>query len=636
MFIFAQRYSHEVNNELANLAFHDLTPTTTIIPPGLKRLLGLGLNYCPSPKPTQKSVLSDSLQELYRSIRLKIQFRNENDAQFKPNKLYVRKTDYKPKSAPIAIEKQFLETNNSLDYYTMVNKKRNNLNPAQRNLLIAIKKRPDLRIMMTDKNLGPALITHERYLDLCLDHLKDTSTYEIINDLPDEILKKLQSIVRNFYRTKVSPMFSYDYDTSAIDNAAIITADIANTNLNYFYALAKIHKPTLCIRPIISNSGSVLQGLSRWLNHYLQPYARKTSSYIKDSDDMVSILNETTIEPDEIMISFDVVSLYTNIQSQIAIPLIRDYLISFHKMDKQLCCLLMEGLHIVMNFNYFQFGDLLLKQITGTAMGTSCAPTYATIYLAAVEDQFLIPKFEQHIRLFKRFIDDGFLLWKFHSNHYSFQHFLATFKQYSKLAFTFESHENNAIFLDLCIYTDDKTGFYCTKTYQKELNLYLYIPSSSAHSPGVFKGMIFGLIQKYYKQNTKAEDFQFIVKKLFRRLIARGHKKDIIKPIFLAAMTKTTSSNCPTQGIPDKLNQVFFKVPFDKNGPSKTNLRNILQFPKIEKLIQSYGIDKITMCYTKPDNLRKKLCPSKINPQIKPTPADVLSKHLVHSVGFCP
>jgi hypothetical protein len=49
-------------------------------------------------------------------------------------------------------------------------------------------------------------------------------------------------------------------------------------------------------------------------------------------------------------------------------------------------------------------------QRIGTAMGTSFSVTYATIFMIWLETP-IINKFQQHIILYKRYIDDIFLIW---------------------------------------------------------------------------------------------------------------------------------------------------------------------------------------------------------------------------------
>jgi hypothetical protein len=65
-------------------------------------------------------------------------------------------------------------------------------------------------------------------------------------------------------------------------------------------------------------------------------------------------------------------------------------------------------------------------------------------------------------------------------------------------------------FLDMTISIQD--SIISTKTYQKEGNPYLYINPSSAHPPGMIKGVIFGSIKCYFEQNSSKEDLISITK----------------------------------------------------------------------------------------------------------------------------
>ena len=75
-------------------------------------------------------------------------------------------------------------------------------------------------------------------------------------------------------------------------------------------------------------------------------------------------------------------------------------------------------------------------------------------------------------------------------------------------------------------------------------------------------------------------------------------------------------------------NQVFFKVPFDPNGPSKTQLKTILQFSKLLPLMKPYGVDQLSICYLKPPTLKRKLCKTTFDTDILPTPASKLKNSM--------
>jgi hypothetical protein len=71
-----------------------------------------------------------------------------------------------------------------------------NITPHQRLLLSSIQENQSVIIAQADKNLGPVGIDIEDYIKLGLEHLLDTSTYEMlteaqevrdIQELPEEI-----------------------------------------------------------------------------------------------------------------------------------------------------------------------------------------------------------------------------------------------------------------------------------------------------------------------------------------------------------------------------------------------------------------------------------------------------------------
>ena len=101
------------------------------------------------------------------------------------------------------------------------------------------------------------------------------------------------------------------------------------------------------------------------------------------------------------------------------------------------------------------------------------------------------------------------------------------------LTWEFEELSNSVDFLDLTITIENNS--IVTKTYQKAMNLYQYIPSTSAHPPGIIKGIIYGLLRNYNFQNTRESDYFNMAKLLFRRHVARGWSKAVMKEYILAA-----------------------------------------------------------------------------------------------------
>ena len=77
------------------------------------------------------------------------------------------------------------------------------------------------------------------------------------------------------------------------------------------YGLAKVHKDGVPVRPVLSMPGSAYHQVAEYVAEQL---ANVPQCKINASTDAISKkLKESKLEKDEEMISFDVVSLYTNV-----------------------------------------------------------------------------------------------------------------------------------------------------------------------------------------------------------------------------------------------------------------------------------------------------------------------------------
>ena len=196
-----------------------------------------------------------------------------------------------------------------------------------------------------------------------------------------------------------------------------------------------------------------------------------------------------------------------------------------------------------MTKNVFKFGDTWWQQSVGTAMGTPCACAYATIFFAHFERTHLLPRYKENIILYLRQIDDILLIWKNNVlGPQAYTSFKSDLQKQCKLKWTTEHRGTVTKFLDLTIKIE-KTGNIVTKTFQKKMTLFLYIPAHSSHPPGLTKSLIYGLVGTYWIQNSRKEDFIHTTKLLYDRLIARGYKHEVIGPIFLEAATKLHDRN---------------------------------------------------------------------------------------------
>ena len=159
------------------------------------------------------------------------------------------------------------------------------------------------------------------------------------------------------------------------------------------------------------------------------------------------------------------------------------------------------------------------------------------------------------------------------------------------------------------------------------MNLFLYIPPNSAHPPWLVKSLIFGLLQTYHRQNSKYSDFLKITTLLFQRLIDRGHLHDNLVELFSSAIESIEKNeNNPfitPPPITSSENRLFLHTPYHPRDISRKQIRDLYEstcessesnsnfkFLLNPKTKEHMSIDKLTVAYSRPKNLRDLLVSS--------------------------
>ena len=84
-------------------------------------------------------------------------------------------------------------------------------------------------------------------------------------------------------------------------------------------AFQKINKPQIPLRPIVSFVDSRMYNLSSYLANILEPLVGNTICHVKNSYKFANFIKDIKLMDDEELVSFDVVSLFTNIPVDLAI-----------------------------------------------------------------------------------------------------------------------------------------------------------------------------------------------------------------------------------------------------------------------------------------------------------------------------
>jgi hypothetical protein len=172
----------------------------------------------------------------------------------------------------------------------------------------------------------------------------------------------------------------------------------------------KIHKAKGGTRLVCSDCASLVHLLGKWLDDTLQPVVTSQPSYLKDSFTLKQELDKLVLPPNASIISFDAISMYTNIDINDSIKHISTFLAE--TWDSYDCKAVKEAMEIVMKTNCMRFSNFIYHQILGLAMGMLPVPTIANLYVEIYERNHIIPLVDgKYLLFYKRFINDGFAVW---------------------------------------------------------------------------------------------------------------------------------------------------------------------------------------------------------------------------------
>jgi hypothetical protein len=562
-----------------NLAYHDLT-TYIKPPPGLPKLLGLGHKFIPTPRysHTWAQIEQTTYDRFDRNLRVKAfcighmkkpppipeeLHQPGHEAELAQAQADQPKEDYNPRMynpstweppkhmVPKAIPHRLKAFKACLKAkFSRRRRAKSNLLPHQRRALSWLRQQKSLLVVQCDKNLGPAVIERTEYIKFAFkDHLDDADTYKRI--YPDEVHNHAQLLTDKLTQW----LKDYDKDLSKGERKFLRARKQSNTEpFAFFYLTMKVHKSPLATRPIVSCSGSLLEGLGLWIDDKLQQVARQMRSYFKSSFDLKQQLMQLQLPPNCYLFTADAKSMYTNIPTDFALRIIRNYLtLNKHRFPDLPIKAVVSGLTLIMKYSYFRFGDTIWKQEKGTAMGTPPAPPYATIYYGILEERLVVqPRFQPNLLFYRRFIDDVIGIWHVPdpitnplANSQTWETFKAKMNHPQfKLTWEHTNLERTVDFMDLTISLTADNRI-TTTLFEKASNLHLYIPSHSTHPPGLISGIVYGNLFRIYTLCSDEEDRRAKTRLFFHRLLARGYQADAIKPLFHSAIQRARTYTGP-------------------------------------------------------------------------------------------
>lgn len=247
---------------------------------------------------------------------------------------------------------------------------------------------------------------------------------------------------------------------------------VSNPIVPRLHGLPKVHKIPLKMRPIVSNISAPTYKVAKWLVKTFNGLNSSEGRYVKNSNDFVEKIKDVRIGDDEIMVSFDIVSLYPNVPLPAAIESIVNWLRTTNTTESQQS-VLADATRVCMYQNQFQFRNKFYKLRKGTSNGNPLSCFVSNVFMCRFEEELIhiLPK------VWWRFVDDVFTIVKKSQVNDLLKAINET--SYSSIRFTCEVESDGKLpFLDLML-TRTQHGSIDVNVYRKPTATARFITSES-------------------------------------------------------------------------------------------------------------------------------------------------------------
>ena len=240
-----------------------------------------------------------------------------------------------------------------------------NISKEQSRALRNLKKDKDITIVPADKGRAVVVMNTNDYDNKISDLLNDEKTYIKITDKSKNPTNKVEQDLNKMLRSIKSDSSEKDNNVSQIDEKLYNHLHSSSASPATFYGVPKIHKLDVPLRPITSSISFLTYNFSKHLVVILSPLL-KGKYTVRNSADFSERIKDLTIAVYEVMVSFDVISLFTSIPVDLALNVTKDKL----ERDRQLSTRLnisvsniLRLLEFVLKNSYFTYKNDYYKQI---------------------------------------------------------------------------------------------------------------------------------------------------------------------------------------------------------------------------------------------------------------------------------
>ncbi|BHF63681.1 hypothetical protein SprV_0200667500 [Sparganum proliferum] len=325
---------------------------------------------------------------------------------------------------------------------------------AQQDALRTLKVDKSIVILPADKGRSTFILDKAEYLQKANALLEDRQAYVKCDGDP---MKKLE--------TQINTTFTMLQNNGAMSRAERLATKPTDAAMARFYGLPKIHRDGAPLHPIVSLRGTRTFNLAKWMFRRLNCLTLGSDTTVRSSAHLLERLKGLQIDTNEVMVSFDVTSLFTSIPKDLAVETVSDILDCQYTEANNTP----KRGHLVQLLKYclqtfFTFEGTVYEQIKGTPMGSPLSGFIAEAVLQRLKTSVFArykPKF------WARYVDDIFVVLK-REMVLNFHALLNSVLP--GIQFTMETENNNQIaFLDVLVHRK-VNGSLKTTVYRKATN----------------------------------------------------------------------------------------------------------------------------------------------------------------------
>ncbi|BHF70018.1 hypothetical protein SprV_0301306700 [Sparganum proliferum] len=410
-----------------------------------------------------------------------------------------------------------------------------------------LKRDEEIVIVPADKGRATVVLDKSEYVAKAQQLLNDNQSYKVIDSDP------MKALVG-----KINKSLNQMRNEKAISEKDWRQMKPQDAALARFYGLPKIHKPNVPLRPIVALKGTPTYGLAKWLAKHLKKLTDGSEHTAVSSTHFLERLKGVIIAPDEIMVSFDVVSLFTSIPKELAMRVVDDLLKKRYdeegKPFKRRHA--MELLDYCLR-TYFTFNGQIYEQIQGTPMGSPISGYLAEAVLQELETrvfQTYKPKF------WMRYVDDTFVILHRDAKDNFKRELDSVFPQ---IQFTMEEETNGVLsFLDVQV-SRQEDGTLQTGVFRKATDTEKILHYNSNHPLSHKRSCVRTLFHRMHTHcSTEAEKLRER-KTLWHLFLANGYPRSFVNKCLYRRHTKT-------DGEKKQKPEIFRVLPYVRNVSEAT------------------------------------------------------------------